>query len=61
MELSKAIESVMPSRVSAILCGASLRFHLSRLLERALPNFPVLAREEIPPGTRIASLAQVAQ
>jgi flagellar biosynthesis protein FlhA len=60
-ELGKTIEAVMPSRVSALLCGAGLRFHLSRLLERGLPSLPVLAREEVPPGVQIVNLGQVAQ
>ena len=35
--------------VAAVVCGAPLRSHLSRLLERTVPNLPLLSREEIPP------------
>ncbi len=59
--VGSAIETVMPTQVSALLCGATLRFHLARLMERVLPNLPVLSREEIPPGVQVASLGQVAR
>ena len=61
MEVGKAVESVMPAQVSALVCGSSLRFHLARLMERALPNLPVVSREEIPPGIQIENLGQIAR
>lgn len=60
-EVGNAIQAVMPAQVSALICGAALRFHLARLVERVLPNLPVVSREEIPPGLRIANLGQVAR
>lgn len=60
-ELAQTIESVMPAPVSAVLCGSSLRYHLARLLERALPNLRVLSREEVPPDVYVVNLGQVAR
>jgi flagellar biosynthesis protein FlhA len=42
-----------------LLCSASLRPHVRRLVERVLPNLTVIAPEEIAPNVRIRSIGVV--
>jgi flagellar biosynthesis protein FlhA len=42
-----------------LLCSASLRPHLWRLLSRALPHIAVLSHSEVPPQVRVVSVASL--
>jgi flagellar biosynthesis protein FlhA len=46
-------------RRPVLLCSSRVRRHLRRLLEQALPQLPVFAYQEAPPGLRVETLGIV--
>ena len=42
-----------------LLCSERLRRHLHRLLQQAAPTLPVIAYQEVAPGLRVETIAQI--
>jgi len=58
--IGKEVESHTRSDVAPVLlCSPGIRSHLRRLIERFLPNVPVLSHSEISPRMRLVRLASV--
>ena len=58
--IARAIHDSASSRpTAAVLCAAGVRPYVAGLLSNALPQVTVLSPQEVPPGTRVRSLAVV--
>lgn len=59
--ISQQVQQIMTTHGSqpAVLCSAQLRLGLRKLLERALPQIPVLSYNEIASGVKVQTLANV--